>query len=71
LPQGNAPILSHTLPFADSNVDNLWTARNVQDYMAIQWPVIQNSYDTSSYWFGTFYCYGPAWQGMVQGIKKS
>jgi hypothetical protein len=71
LPQGNAPILSHTLPFADSNVDNLWTARNVQDYMAIQWPVIQNSYDTSSYWFGTFYCYGPAWQGIVQGIKKA
>lgn len=71
LPQGNAPILSHTLPFPDSNVDNLWSARNVQDYMAMQWPVIQNSYDTSSYWFGTFFCYGPAWQGIVQGIKKA
>lgn len=71
LPQGNAPILSHTLPFADSNVDNLWTVKNVQDYMAFQWPVIQNSYDVSSYWFGTFFCYAPAWQGIVQRIKKA
>lgn len=71
MPQGNAPILSHTLPFADSNVDNLWAIKNVQDYAAFQWPVIQNSYDVSSYWYGTFFCYGPAWQGMVQGIKKA
>jgi hypothetical protein len=70
MPQGNAPILSHTLPFADSNVDNLWSVRNVQDYMAMQWPIIQNSYDTSSYWYGTFFCYAPKWQGMVAGIKK-
>lgn len=71
LPQGNAPILSHTLPYPDSNVDQCWAARNVQDYMATQWPVIQNSYDVSTYWFGTFFCYAPKWQGMVQGIKKA
>jgi hypothetical protein len=39
--------------------------------MAMQWPIIQNSYDTSSYWYGTFFCYAPKWQGMVAGIKKA
>lgn len=71
LPQGNAPVISWTLPFPDSNVDQLWSVKNVQDYMAIQWPVIQNSYDTSTYWFGTFFCYAPKWQGMVRGIKQA
>jgi hypothetical protein len=70
LPQGVMPILSHTLPFADSNVGPVWFARNVQDYMAIDWPVIQNSFDTSTYWFGTFGCRAPKWQGGLYGIKK-
>jgi hypothetical protein len=39
--------------------------------MGIQWPVIQNSYDFSSYWFGTFFCLGAAWQGCVQGIQQA
>ena len=71
LPQGNAPILSHTLPFPDSNVEQCWAVKNVQDYLAFQWPVIQNSYDTSSYWYGTFFCYAPKWQGFIGGIKKA
>ena len=68
LAQGTAPILSHTLPFPNSNVTSCWEARNVQDYVGINWPVIATTYDTSSYWFGTFFCHAPAWQGAITGI---
>uniref|UniRef100_UPI003F498A09 hypothetical protein n=1 Tax=Pseudonocardia sp. CA-138482 TaxID=3240023 RepID=UPI003F498A09 len=71
LPQGNAPIISWTLPLPDSQVSDVFAAYNVQDYMAIQWPVMQFAYETSSYWYGTFVCFAPAWNGAVQGIFKA
>lgn len=69
--QGNTPIISWTLPIPDTQVSNCWEVINVQDYMAIQWPVVQFSYDMSSYWFGTMTSYAPAWSGMLQGIKQT
>lgn len=71
MPQGQSAILTHTLPYPNSEVDSCWTFVNVQDYMGIQWPVLQFTYDFSSYWFGTFLCYAPAWQGSVTGIKAA
>ncbi|MDI3315874.1 MAG: hypothetical protein QJR12_16840 [Mycobacterium sp.] len=68
MPQGIAPILSDNLPFPNSNVASCWEYRNVQDYMGINWPVLQFTYDTSSYWYGTFFCHAPAWQGAITGI---
>jgi hypothetical protein len=70
LPQGNMPIVSWTLPLPDSNVSDVFSVFNVQDYTMIEWPVNQLSYDVSSYWFGTFVCYAPAWCGSVTGITK-
>ncbi len=70
MPQGVAPILTHTLPFPNSGVQSCWQFRNVQDYMGIAWPVMQLSYDFSSYWYGTFFCEAPAWQGAVYGIAQ-
>lgn len=70
LPQGVSPILSLTLPIPDTEVSNVWSVVNVQDYMAVQWPVLQHSYDVSSYWFGTFLCYAPAWNGCLSGIVR-
>ena len=68
LPQGVAPVLSYTLPMADTEVSDVWANYMVQDYMGVQWPVNQFSYDFSTYFRGTFFCAAPAWNGVVSGI---
>ena len=68
MPQGNTAILSYSLPIPDSQVSNVWSVVNVQDYMGINWPVIDFQYQMSSYWQGTFVCYAPAWNGSITGI---
>jgi hypothetical protein len=70
LQQGVSPVLSYTLPIPDTEVSDVWAVINVQDYMGIQWPVVQFSYDFSTYFRGTFFCYAPAWNGAVSGIKN-
>jgi hypothetical protein len=70
LPQGVAPVMSYTLPIPDTNVSDVWAVFNTQDYMAIEWPVTQFAYETSTYWNGTFVCYAPQWNGVVAGIKQ-
>lgn len=71
LPQGVAPILSYTLPIPDTNVTDVWANFLVQDYMGIQWPVNQFTYDFSTYFRGTFFCTAPAWNGAVSGIVSA
>lgn len=68
-PQGNSMVMSWTLPIPDSEVTNVVEVCNVQDYMAVQWPVTQFLYEASSYWYGTLVFYAPAWCGQVLGIK--
>ena len=68
MPQGNTATLSYSLPIPDSQVSNVWSVVNVQDYMGIQWPVVDFQYQSSSYWLGTFVCYAPAWNGSITGI---
>lgn len=70
LPQGNMPIISWTLPLPDSNVSDVFSVFNVQDYQMIEWPVNQLSYDVSSYWFGTFCCFAPSFCGAITGVSK-
>ena len=71
LQQGVSPVLSYTLPIPDTEVSDVWSVINVQDYMGIQWPVVQFSYDFSTYFRGTFFCYAPAWNGAVSGIVNA
>ena len=71
LPQGVAPVLSYTLPIPDTEVSDVWSVINVQDYMGIQWPVTQFAYEFSTYFRGTFGCYAPAWNGAVSGIASA
>jgi len=68
LPQGVSPVLSYTLPIPDTEVSDVWANVMVQDYMGIQWPVSQFAYEFSTYFRGTFFCYAPAWNGVVSGI---
>jgi hypothetical protein len=69
MPQGNSVIMSDTLPIPDTQVSDCWAVYNVQDLMGIDWPVTQFAYESSSYWFGTFVAYAPAWSGAITGIK--
>lgn len=71
MPQGISPILTNNLPLPDSNVGNVWEMRLVQDYMAIDWPVTQMSYDTSVWWAGALICRAPAWSGVIRGIRPA
>ena len=71
LPQGVAPVLSYTLPIPDTEVSDVWANIMVQDYMGIQWPVNQFAYEFSTYFRGTFFCYAPAWNGVVSGIVSA
>jgi hypothetical protein len=71
LNQGVAPVLSWTLPIPDTEVSDVWANFLVQDYMGIQWPVTQFTYDFSTYFRGTFFCTAPAWNGAVSGIRNS
>ena len=68
---GVAPVLSFTLPIPDTEVSDVWANFMVQDYMGIQWPVTQFSYDFSTYFRGTFFCTAPAWNGAVSGIVSA
>ena len=71
LNQGVAPVLSWTLPIPDTQVSDVWSNFLVQDYMGIQWPVTQFTYDFSTYFRGTFMCQAPAWNGAVSGIVSA
>ena len=71
LQAGVSPVLSYTLPIPDTEVSDVWAAVNVQDYMGIQWPVTQFAYEFSTYYRGTFFCYAPAWNGVVSGIVSA
>ena len=67
-PQGNALIRQKNLPIPDSNVAETSVMVLPQDYVAVQWPVVQFTYDASTFEIGTFCHYAPAWNSLIQGI---
>lgn len=68
MPPGSSIIWSKTLPVPDSEIANTFEVRNVQDYMMQPWPVIQYTYDASTYQLGTLVSYAPAWSGALVGL---
>lgn len=68
MPLGTSLLRSSRLPIPNSEIGNTAEVRNVQDYMSIDWPVLQMTYDISTYWFGTLVHYAPAWSGMLIGL---
>lgn len=71
MPIGAALIRSTSVPVEDNQVPAPVQVVNVQDYMAIDWPQIQMSYDLSTYQIGTMVHYAPAWSGLILGITNS
>jgi hypothetical protein len=69
MPAGCVTARSLTIPVQDSHVPAPIAKYNVQDYMAIQWPEIQMSYDTSTYQIGTLIHHAPAWHGCLLGVQ--
>ena len=67
--QGAALIRSTSIPIPDSNVPSPVQAVNVQDYMAVDWPTIQMTYDTSTYQIGSLLHYAPGWHGVLLGVN--
>jgi len=67
-PQGNSLIRQKTLPIPDSNVSETSVIVAVQDYVAVQWPVQQFTYDASTFTISTMAHYAPAWNGVISGI---
>jgi hypothetical protein len=68
-PQGNSLIRTKTLPIPDSNVSETSVMVLPQDYVAVQWPVVQFTYDASTFEIGTMCHYAPTWNGLIQGIQ--
>ena len=69
MPAGAAIIWSKTLPFPDSGISETTQVVNVTDMNVIEWPVIQMSYDISTYQYGTMIHRAPAWSGAITGIQ--
>lgn len=68
---GAVLIESTSLPIPNSEVPAPIAAVNVQDYMGIDWPVIQMTYDLSTYQIGTLCHYATAWHGLILGVQYS
>jgi hypothetical protein len=69
MPAGNAFINSRVLPIPDSNIGETVVVTAVQDYMSVDWPQIQFTYDMSTYWFGTMIHYAPKWSAWIGGLQ--
>lgn len=69
MPVGTALIRSETLPIPDSHVGATAEVVSVQEYMSVDWPVVQFTYDASTYWMGTLVHYAPKWSGLITGIR--
>ncbi len=71
LTQGTALLQSYTLPFAWSNVSNVWEFVAVQDYLSISWPVIDASFRYSMFMYGALVSNAPQYCGLLQGLQVS
>lgn len=69
MPKGAVMIRSTRLPYPAQGITATSEIRTVQDYMAIDWPRIQHSFDSSTYFYGTMIHYAPAFSGLLLGVK--
>jgi hypothetical protein len=69
MPQGVSFCRSRHLPIPDSGIGDTNTMVEVQGYMSVDWPELQFTYDSSTYWFGTLLHYAPAWNGIIYGLQ--
>lgn len=68
MPPGCSIIQTTSLDIPDSGVGRTSEVISVQEYMAQEWAPVQFTYDASTFWYGTYVHYAPAWSGAVTGI---
>lgn len=71
LNQGTAFLISMKLPTSFNNVTNAFEVVNVQDYVSIQWPVIDVTFRYSLFLFGALVGYAPQVSGILQGLQRT
>jgi hypothetical protein len=69
MPQGVSFCRSRHLPIPDSGIGDTNTMVEVQSYMSVDWPELQFTYDSSTYWYGTLLHYAPSWSGILYGLQ--
>lgn len=69
MPAGAALIRSLSIDIPDSDIPAPVQKRCVQEYMAVDWPTIQMTYDVSTYQICTLAHHAPAWHGLLLGIN--
>jgi hypothetical protein len=69
MPVGTCLARSTSVPYPDARVAAPSTKFNVQDYMAIEWPLLQMSYDVSTYQIGTLVHQAIMLYGLLVGIQ--
>jgi hypothetical protein len=69
MPVGASIIRSRVLNIPDSGISDTTAVTSVQDYMSVDWPQIQFTYDASTYWLGTLVHYAPKWSGAIYGLQ--
>lgn len=71
LPQGQALLMSYTLPQTQNNLGNVVEMAMVQDYAQIGWPVIDPAFRQSILRYGTFFMAAPQYCGLIAGLQNS
>jgi hypothetical protein len=69
MPTGVAFTRTCHLPIPDSGIADTTVITEVQGYMSVDWPEMQFTYDSSTYWYGTAIHYAPAWNGIIYGLQ--
>ena len=70
-PQGTVAGLSYTLPQVQTNVSNVWENVMVQDYISINWPVIDVTFRYSLFFYGTLWSPAPQYNFLLQGLQRT
>ncbi len=71
LEQGNLLAVAWSVPFPAEGITVPWKLRMVQDLLEVDWPVIQMSYDVSTYAFGVLVPHAPVFSGLLQGLQPA
>ena len=69
MPIGASFIRSRVLNIPNSGIGDTSEVISVQEYMGIDWPEIQFTYDSSTYWYGSLLHYAPKWNGCILGLQ--
>jgi len=69
MPTGASFIRSVRLDIPNSGIGDTTEVTSVQEYMAVDWPEIQFTYDASTYWYGTLVHYAPKWSACILGLQ--